>query len=138
MGHSSLPMLNKAGTTIRWPSIWDDKHFYNIKFEEDIFLKIFFDLILREPVFLYCYYFKKNFLINLRNLLISNNFLTFHKFKNFYLLRIFKLNNHPFLFYFMRFYILRVKNIHIIFLNLFFPIAFKLKKKSFKKKKKNN
>ena len=122
MGQSSLPVLNKTGLSTRWHQTWDDRDFYNIKFEEDIFLKIFFELILTEYVLKHNLFFFKKSILTLKNFYSIFNFgkvLNLNSLKNFYLT---KINDELVIFYMMRFYIMRLDNVTIVILRLFFPV----------------
>ena len=122
MGQSSLPALNKTGLSTRWHQTWDDRCFYNLKFEEDIFLKIFFELILTEYVLKHNLFYFKKLSLTLKNFYSIFNFgkvLNLSLLKNFYLNH---LNTELVIFYMMRFYIMRLHTTTIIILRLFFPL----------------
>jgi len=48
MGQKSIPMLNKAGYSLYWSSMWDDKHNYSRNLKEDIFLRSFIPLLFED------------------------------------------------------------------------------------------
>lgn len=121
MGQSSLPVLNKSGRTVRWTNTWDDKHFYNIKFEEDIFIKIFFELFFRENLSNQQFLFSKNYLFKLNNFYYFQYYTEIENMNTFRELVLSSFELHRVIFYFLRFHILRIKNIIVVFIKLFFP-----------------
>lgn len=139
MGQSSLPVLNKTGRTTNWTNIWDDRYYYNIKFEEDIFIKIFFELFFKHGFRNYVFYFTDNFLIRLNNFYYYKYYSELFSL-NFYRKRILKTykTKRKFIFYFMRFHILRFENNIIIFTRIYFPFNIKKSNPLIKEEFENN
>lgn len=135
MGHSSLPMLNKSGTFIRWTNVWDDKHFFHIKFEEDIFLKLFFELILKEQILRNKFVYLTKYFVYLKNFYLKNFYLKIKKFRRLRLSLINTFANTFLVLYFMRFYILKFQSYYMVLINLFLPLT---KKKREQNKQRNN
>lgn len=65
MGRISLPFLNKAGTSLFWGSVWDNKHNYTKNLKEDIFLKTCVPFIFKNRISSKLIFFlKKKALVN--------------------------------------------------------------------------
>jgi len=120
MGQSSLPILNKTGRSICWTNIWDDLHYYNIKFEEDIFIKIFFELFFKNNIYKYTVLINNTYLSKLQNIYVPDYYYNRITNQNFFFFLIKDLIiSKKFIFYFMRFHILRIESVVVIFLNIF-------------------
>lgn len=121
VGRSSLPLLNRSGTYLRWQNVWDDTKYYNIKFTEDLFLTFFFKLFLaeffNERVYLqptsFFLFFTTNalkFKVHVKKLKTFHKFLqTFQKIQKTEVL-------------FMRFHILRSPTTCLVILKFYTPI----------------
>lgn len=138
MGKSSLPILNKTGRTIAWDNSWDDLKYYNIKFEEDIFIKIFFDLFFNEHLFKHNFFLKKFYLNKLKFFYLDSYTYLNEYFDDFRPFILSLIKPSKIIFYFMKFHILRVNSSIILILKLFFPIRRKKKKITKKLRKKKN
>lgn len=117
--------------------MWDDKYYYNIKFEEDIFIKIFFELLFKHGYKNYTFLFNKQYLQSLLNVYFPQYYLYVANtlfYRNFFTseLKLYKI-----ILFLMRFHILRFNNNIIIFIRIFFPLKVKKPKKHLTKSLRN-
>lgn len=129
MGQSSLPVLNKSGRSIFWTNVWDDYNYYNIKFEEDIFIKIFFELFFTDNLFYNNFFFSKQFAFKLNNFYYYNYYYYGTKYNSYCKYLLMEIRRRRLIFYFMRFHILRLGSNIVILLKLFFPVNRRFKKR---------
>lgn len=50
MGQASIPVLNRTGCYMYWLSSWDDLHSFSKRFNEDLFLRSFFENMFHRKV----------------------------------------------------------------------------------------
>lgn len=119
MGRSSLPILNRTGSYLRWYNVWDDKNYFSIKYEEDIFINFFLQFFLNEILFL-----KKTFgnfqiftfFMKNKSNKYNFNFTSLTQYINHIQNKFIKLKKKI---YFMRFNILRFNSNYLIILKMF-------------------
>lgn len=58
LGQASIPVLNRTGYSMYWLSSWDSLHAYSRYFNEDIFLRNFFDDMLHRKISTHFIYWK--------------------------------------------------------------------------------
>ena len=71
MGQASIPVINRTGYSMYWLSSWDDLHSYSRYFNEDIFIRDFFDNIFNRKISASFIFFKPK-----NSLYKYNEFLT--------------------------------------------------------------
>lgn len=50
LGQASIPVLNRTGCYMYWLSSWDDLHSFSKRFNEDLFLRSFFENMFHRKV----------------------------------------------------------------------------------------
>jgi len=60
LGQASIPVLNRTGYSMFWLSSWDSLHHYNKLFNEDMFIRSFFENMFTRKMSTHFYYYKKS------------------------------------------------------------------------------
>lgn len=59
MGQASIPVVNRTGYSMYWLSSWDDLHSYSRYFNEDVFVRGFFDDMFHRKISTNLIFFKQ-------------------------------------------------------------------------------
>jgi len=117
MGRISIPCLNKAGYSMFWDSMWDDKHNYSKLINENVFIRICSSLIFEDLSSDYLTVFLKKPNFNEQILSKYNIF-----FKNFNNIKLYKFLKSEFLFSFLsKTWILRYHGWVVIYIFMYIP-----------------
>lgn len=108
MGLKSLPILNKSGISIYWHNIWDSIKLYKKYNLSMYFINDIINYFINENLYYYCVInikTKNNLYKYKGNKNINDDKNNFSKMKNFYLGKIFILNNQGWLIILINYYV---------------------------------